>query len=71
MQQLGFVLSEDSGLMHMSWVWGIPTLALFGGVKNVRPYPLGEHSGVLWEENINEITTKVVCEMTYKLMNKI
>jgi ADP-heptose:LPS heptosyltransferase len=61
-QDLHFVLSEDSGLMHMAWVSGIPTLALFAGQKNVRPQPLGKHSGFLHSEDINEITTKVVLE---------
>jgi heptosyltransferase II len=37
-------LSEDSGLMHMSWVSGIPTLALFGSTWSVRARPLGNHS---------------------------
>ncbi|HEV2483835.1 MAG TPA: glycosyltransferase family 9 protein, partial [Puia sp.] len=30
LQRATMVLSEDSGLMHMAWVSGIPTLALFG-----------------------------------------
>jgi heptosyltransferase-2 len=69
-QELHFVLSEDSGLMHMAWVSGIPTLALFGGQKNVRPQPLGEHSGFLYEEDINEITTKVVYERALELIGR-
>ncbi|MFI5186238.1 MAG: glycosyltransferase [Chitinophagales bacterium] len=39
-----FVLTEDSGLMHMAWVSGIPTLALFGGTRSDWSRPLGEHS---------------------------
>lgn len=39
-----FMLSEDSGLMHMSWVSGIPTLALLGGTRSDWARPLGEHS---------------------------
>ena len=39
-----FVLTEDSGLMHMSWVSGIPTLALFGSSRRDWSAPLGEHS---------------------------
>ncbi|MGH9324363.1 MAG: glycosyltransferase family 9 protein [Vicinamibacteria bacterium] len=38
------VLSEDSGLMHMSWVSGRPTLALFGSSRGDWSRPLGERS---------------------------
>ena len=46
------VLSEDSGLMHMAWVSGVPTLALFGSSRADRSQPLGPasvclHSGDL------------------------
>jgi len=46
-QKIKFVLSEDSGLMHMAWVSGIPTLAMFGSTKNYRPTPLGDHTLLL------------------------
>lgn len=46
-QQAGFVLSEDSGLMHMAWVSGIPTFALFGGTRSDWSRPLGEHTAFL------------------------
>jgi lipopolysaccharide heptosyltransferase II len=39
-----FMLSEDSGLMHMSWVSGIRTFTLLGGTRPDRAQPLGEHS---------------------------
>ena len=38
------VLSEDSGLMHMSWVSGVPTLALFGSSRGDWSRPLGGRS---------------------------
>ncbi len=38
------VLSEDSGLMHMAWVSGRPTLALFGSTRSDWARPLGEHA---------------------------
>jgi len=43
-QYASFVLSEDSGLMHMSWISGIPTLVLFGGTRSDWSRPLGEHT---------------------------
>jgi len=46
-QKTRFVLSEDSGLMHMAWVSGVPTLALFGSTKSYMARPLGEHTSLL------------------------
>ena len=44
LQRTTLVLSEDSGLMHMAWVSGIPTLALFGSSRSDWSRPLGPHS---------------------------
>lgn len=35
------VVSEDSGLMHMAWVSGVPTIALFGSSRSDWGRPLG------------------------------
>ena len=43
-QRAALVLTEDSGLMHMAWVSGRPTLALFGSTRSDWARPLGEHS---------------------------
>lgn len=42
--KVDFVLSEDSGLMHMAWVSGIPTIALFGSSRSDWSAPLGDYS---------------------------
>lgn len=47
LQKVRLVISEDSGLMHMAWVSGIPTLAMFGSTKGSRSCPLGDHSLLL------------------------
>lgn len=44
LQQASLVLSEDSGLMHMAWVSGIPTMVLFGSTRSDWSRPLGSHS---------------------------
>ena len=44
LQHAKFVLSEDSGLMHMSWVSGIPTFVLFGSTRSDWSKPLGRNS---------------------------
>jgi len=46
-QQVSLIVSEDSGLMHMAWVSGIPTLALFGSTKSFWAKPLGNHTNFL------------------------
>lgn len=47
LQKVKLVLTEDSGLMHMAWVSGIPTLALFGSTRSDWSAPLGRHSFLL------------------------
>jgi heptosyltransferase II len=44
LRRADLVLSEDSGLMHMAWVAGVPTLALFGSSRSVWSKPLGKFS---------------------------
>jgi heptosyltransferase II len=44
LQHARFILSEDSGLMHMAWISGIPTLVLFGSTRSDWSKPLGIHS---------------------------
>lgn len=46
-QKTKFVLSEDSGLMHMAWVSAIPTLAIFGSTRSDWSTPLGDHTLLL------------------------
>jgi ADP-heptose:LPS heptosyltransferase len=60
------VLSEDSGLMHMSWVSGVPTLALFGSGRGDRARPLGERSASL---GLTERAPREVAELAIRLMN--
>ncbi len=38
------VITEDSGLMHMAWVAGAPTLALFGASRSDWSAPIGAYS---------------------------
>ncbi len=46
LQFVQVVVSEDSGLMHMAWVSGVPTVALFGSSRHDWSRPLGSHSAV-------------------------
>lgn len=47
LQKCKFVLSEDSGLMHMAWIQGVPTLALFSSSRKDWSAPQGEWSDCL------------------------
>ncbi len=51
-QKTKFVLSEDSGLMHMAWVSGIPTMAMFGSTRSERATPLGKHTLLLHSSDL-------------------
>ena len=44
LQHVSLVISEDSGLMHMAWVSGIPTITVFGSTRSDWSRPLGEYS---------------------------
>lgn len=44
LQHISLILSEDSGLMHMSWISGRATIALYSVSISARSRPLGEHS---------------------------
>ena len=46
-RRAALVLAEDSGLMHMAWVSGAPTLALFGASRSAWSRPHGSYSDCL------------------------
>jgi len=43
-QRAALVVTEDCGLMHVAWVSGVPTLALFGSSRHDWSAPLGDHT---------------------------
>ncbi len=43
-QLLSAIVSDDSGLMHMAWNSGVPTIALFGSSRHDWSAPLGVHT---------------------------
>ncbi|MBI2618737.1 MAG: glycosyltransferase family 9 protein [Ignavibacteriales bacterium] len=47
LQFVKIIISEDSGLMHMAWVSGVPTLALFGSTRHEWSQPVGAHTLLL------------------------
>ena len=41
------IVTEDSGLMHMAWAAGVPTVALFGSTNHFQSSPTGRHVSIL------------------------
>jgi len=46
-------VSEDSGLMHLAWVQGIPTLALFGASRSAWSRPEGPRTDGVYSEDLS------------------
>jgi ADP-heptose:LPS heptosyltransferase len=46
-------VSDDSGLMHLAWVQGVPVLALFGSSRASWSRPEGPHSGGFYSEDLS------------------
>lgn len=46
------VVSDDSGLMHLAWVQGVPTIALFGSSRSVWSRPEGPRSSSFTSEDL-------------------
>lgn len=46
-------VSEDSGLMHLAWVQGIPTLALFGASRSAWSRPEGPRADGFYSEDLS------------------
>jgi heptosyltransferase-2 len=46
------VISEDSGLLHLAWVSGIPTVGLLGSTRSDWSRPLGDRSRFVASEDL-------------------
>jgi heptosyltransferase II len=46
------VVSEDSGLMHLAWVQGVPTLAVFGSTRSAWSRPEGPGTDGFYSEDL-------------------
>jgi heptosyltransferase II len=51
-QHASMVVSEDSALLHMAWVSGVPTVALFGSTRSDWTRPLGSRSRFVGSEDL-------------------
>ena len=47
------VVSDDSGLMHLAWVQGVPSLALFGSSRAAWSRPEGSRSAGFYSEDLS------------------
>ena len=46
-------VSEDSGLMHLAWIQGVPTLALFGSSRSAWSRPEGPRADGFYSEDLS------------------
>lgn len=51
-RRLALMVSDDSGLMHLAWTNGVPTLGIFGASRGVWSRPWGEHTRFLGSEDL-------------------
>jgi heptosyltransferase II len=51
--QASLVVSEDSGLMHLAWVQGVPTLAIFGSSRSAWSRPEGPGTDGFYSEDLS------------------
>jgi ADP-heptose:LPS heptosyltransferase len=51
-RNLDLMVSDDSGLMRMAWVSGVPTVGIFGASRSVWSRPCGEHSYCFGSEDL-------------------
>jgi len=52
MSLASLVVSDDSGLMHLAWVQGVPTLALFGSSRSAWSRPEGPRTAGYYSEDL-------------------
>lgn len=52
MEHLRLMVSDDSGLMHLAWISGVPTLGLFGASRSTWSRPCGPHADCLVSEDL-------------------
>ncbi len=52
-RKLSLVVSDDSGLMHLAWTNGVPTIGIFGASRSVWSRPLGPHTRHLGSEDLS------------------
>jgi len=50
--RVSLVVSDDSGLMHLASVQGIPTVAIFGATRGTWSRPLGKHTRGFYSEDL-------------------
>ena len=53
LQHVSVAISEDSGLLHMAWVSGIPTVALLGSTRSDWTRPMGKHTRYVASEDLS------------------
>jgi len=51
--RLKLMVSDDSGLMHLAWTCGVPTVGIFGATRSGWSRPYGPHSYCFGSEDLD------------------
>ena len=51
-RELSLMVTDDSGLMHLAWTSGVPTVAIFGATRSVWSAPMGPHTHCFTSEDL-------------------
>ncbi len=51
-KRLRLMVSDDSGLMHLAWTAGVPTIGIMGATRSVWSRPCGSHSFCFGSEDL-------------------
>lgn len=52
MREIELMVTDDSGLMHLAWVAGTPTVGIFGASRRVWSRPVGPHTLLFGSEDL-------------------
>ena len=52
MSRLALIVSDDSGLMHLAWTTGVPTVGLLGASRATWSRPYGPHTRTIGSEDL-------------------
>ncbi len=61
-----YVVSNDSGLMHVAAAFGVRQVAVFGSSSPLHTPPLNEHAVVVWLKNEPDYQPPLDCAPCYK-----
>ena len=53
LREADLIVSDDSGLMHLAWTNGLPTVGIFGSSRRTWSRPVGNHTRTFGSEDLS------------------